>query len=185
VVVDVSEERMTLTAGNRKVADWPLGEVDVASQSDGFHIRVDNEEVVLNVTDPTRFATELGVARRGPSRLAGPVGDRTDGAMRERELVASQGTSSTVIPNRGPTETTPNELWADEVKRRISDIAVALTSDLVSPAEAFGHWLRLLKEINRRHGQGSMSSDLFFQVNTQLLDLIPDPPRTPDSTGRS
>jgi len=63
--------------------------------------------------------------------------------------------------------------------RRISDIAKALTSDSVSPAAAFAQWLTLLKEINRRHGQGSMPTDLYYRLNTQLLDLIPVPTPLP------
>jgi hypothetical protein len=62
---------------------------------------------------------------------------------------------------------------------RISDIAKALTSDSVSPAAAFAQWLKLLKEINRRHGQGSMPTDLYYRLNTQILDLIPDPAPVP------
>jgi hypothetical protein len=67
----------------------------------------------------------------------------------------------------------------DDLQRRISEISASLASDSVSPAEAFAEWLALAKEINRRHRQGSMPSDLFHQLNTQLLDLIPDPAPDP------
>jgi hypothetical protein len=62
---------------------------------------------------------------------------------------------------------------------RVSQVSAALNSTSVSPAAAFADWLRLLKEINRRHRQGSMTSDLFYELNTKLLDLIPEPPTEP------
>jgi hypothetical protein len=61
----------------------------------------------------------------------------------------------------------------------MSGIAKALASDSVTPAAAFTQWLSLLKEINRLHGQGSLPTDLFYQLNTQMLDLIPEPSPIP------
>ena len=49
----------------------------------------------------------------------------------------------------------------------------------MSPADAFARWLKLLKEINRRHGQGSLPLDQFYRLNTELLDLIPEPEPAP------
>lgn len=66
VVVDLSDERMILTAGNSAVADWPLDEITIAALADGFHIKVEGEEVVLNVADSARFAVELGAAADPP-----------------------------------------------------------------------------------------------------------------------
>ena len=40
--------------------------------------------------------------------------------------------------------------------------------------------VRLLKEINRRLGEGSLPTSLFYQLNTHLLELMPEPARRPD-----
>lgn len=147
VEVDIGHERMTLTSGDRTVAVWPLDELDIDSQSDGFHIKVDGEEVVLSVAESIRFAAELGVGKRAKPRV-----------------------ESTTV------ETPPQR---EDFQRRISEVATALRSDAVSPADAFARWLKLLKEINRRHGQGSLPLDQFYRLNTELLDLIPEPEPTP------
>ncbi len=68
VEVDIQHERMTLTSGDRTVGVWPLADLEVVSQSDGFHIRLDGDEVVLNVAEPKRFAAALGINEQ-PRRL--------------------------------------------------------------------------------------------------------------------
>ena len=185
VEVDICHERMTLTSGERTVAVWPLVELDVASQSDGFHIKVDGDEVVLTVTESTRFAAELGINER-PRRLA--VARADQGARSQVHGTASHQngvtkTNGKIISPRPVAETASDENPLEGEQRRISEIAAALTSDSVTPAAAFAQWLRFLKEINRRHGQGSMPTDLFYQLNTQILDLIPEPTPIPASTG--
>ena len=165
VEVDIIHERMTLTAGERTVANWPLEELEVASLFDGFHIKVGGEEMILNVTDSKRFASELGIGRQGPDSHHNNGSHRANGKN---------------VPLRPLPETTPDEEKFYEMKRRISDIAEALGSDSVSPAEALARWLSLLKELNRLHGRGSIPTHLYCQLNTQLLELIPEPVLVPD-----
>ena len=177
VEVDIGHERMTLTAADRTVGVWPLEELDVSSRTDGFHIRVDGEEIVLNVTDSKRFAAELGIDKR-PRRPALVKADQAAHTRRspaESRQSTLPKTNGAIKSRRPAAKTTPEPEPLDDVQHRISEIAMALTSDSVSPAEAFAEWLKLVKEINRRHGQGSMPSDLFYLLNSQLLDLIPDP----------
>jgi hypothetical protein len=159
------------------VAGWSLGEIEVVTLFDGFHIKVDGEEIVLAVADPTRFATELGVGGERPSRLAAvgadqPIPNGFSTAHRQQDAVP-KGRETAISPP--PAAETIGEELLEDMTRRISEIAEALTSDSVSPASAFAQWLTLLKEINRRHGQGSMPTDLYYRLNTQLLDLIPVP----------
>ena len=61
VEVDLTGERMTLTAAGAEVADWSLGEIDIRSRPDGFHIYAEGEKVILNVTDRIRFASAVGL----------------------------------------------------------------------------------------------------------------------------
>lgn len=161
VEVDVSDERMRLTAGERLVADWPLAEAEVSVQPDGFHITVDSEEMVLNIADAASFAAVLGVSAGGPT--LGPTnGPAARGGSLSRDSL--------------------KEMRYDDVKSRISDIAALITSSSVPPAEVFTRWLRLLKEINRRHGNGSIPIHVFYELNSELLELIPEPSETAGDT---
>jgi hypothetical protein len=151
---------MTLTAGERTVANWPLEQLDIVVRADGFHIRVDGEEMVLNVTDSKAFATALGIE-------ASPV----------RPITADVGQSSSSL--RPTAFAQPKDPDLEDLRRRISDFARDLAADAVPPADVFARWLRLLKEINRRLGEGSLPTSLFYQLNTHLLELIPEPAPTP------
>lgn len=159
VEVDISDERMTLRVGNRPIADWPLDEVVVEAQTDGFHVKSDDEEIILKPVDPKLFASELGVSvddesvRRGASRRAD-----------------SESFNLTSLSG----------FQLEDFNSRISELAEILASNAVSPSEAFRRWLRLLKEVNHRHGSGSVPTHIFYDLNTRLLDLIPEPPASGD-----
>lgn len=61
VEIDLIGERMVVTAAGKELADWPLDQIEVLPRADGFLIRAEGEEVVINVSDDTRFARELGI----------------------------------------------------------------------------------------------------------------------------
>ena len=149
VEIDIQHERMTLTSGDRTVAALRLEDLDVVSMSDGFHLKVDGEDVVLIVSEPARFAAAVGIEEH--RRLA------------------------VVKPDRPVVPAPSNVEYLADLERRIVENRQALRSDAVTPAQAFARWLSLLKEINRRHGEGSMPAGVFYRLNTELLDLIPEP----------
>src|SRR5690606_42033492 len=63
VRIHLDEETLTLLAGGgAEIGTWPLSEVEVSSQPDGFHLRIEGEEVILTTDDDVRFALALGVA---------------------------------------------------------------------------------------------------------------------------
>jgi hypothetical protein len=163
---------MTVTSGDRTVAVLPIAELAVVSKSDGFHLKVDGEDVVLIVTDSARFARELGIPehvrpeiRRVPPKVHQLNGTSNEPTRVNGKLVASP---------QATTIATDDQLT--DLQRRIRYVADALHSQSVTPAVAFAYWLGLLKELNRRHGQGTMSTDVFYKLNSQLLDLIPAAP---------
>lgn len=155
VVVDISGETLIVTTGDKRLGEWPLTGLHFSAQSDGFHVRLDDQDVVLAVDDSTRFALELGSAGQHQQRTG--ISRRLAGI-------------------------TPDEQFED-LKRRITAVAAALADDNTSPEHAFGQWLRLLKDINVHHGQGSMPTPLFYRLNTQLLELIPAPQRVHQPVG--
>ena len=67
VVVDVTEDRLVLSAGGADIADWPRDQLRVSALPDGFHIRAAGEAVVLDVTDDAHFAVELGLKNAHPN----------------------------------------------------------------------------------------------------------------------
>jgi hypothetical protein len=153
VEVDIVNERMTVASGDSEVASWPLERLDVTLRSDGFHIRVDGEELVLAVPETKSFAAALGMS------------DKTPGPVTPSRQLAAKAES--------------NDLELAALRRRISDLARDLTSETVAPDDVFGRWLRLLKELNRLNADGALPSRLFTQLNTHLLELIPAPATTP------
>ena len=66
VVVDLTNERLTMMAGDIEVGDWPRDQVRVSAMPDGFHVRAEGEEIILDVTDDARFALDLGLRNAPP-----------------------------------------------------------------------------------------------------------------------
>lgn len=61
VEVDLNGERMRVTAGDNVLADWLLDDITISAHADGFHVKAEGEEVVLNVTDQASFAAIVGL----------------------------------------------------------------------------------------------------------------------------
>lgn len=173
VEIDIQEDRITVCSGERTVAVLPLEDLEVVSRSDGFHLQIEGEEVVLIVADPDRFARELGIreqVRPEPIRRSQP----TSRPVNQASNGPTQVNGKLVAAASAECISTDDQLT--DLQRRIGYIADALRSESVTPAVAFGYWLGLVKELNRRHGQGTMSTDVYYHLNSRLLDLIPSAP---------
>ncbi|MGA8040384.1 MAG: hypothetical protein WCA93_09795 [Acidimicrobiia bacterium] len=59
VVLDLTGHRLTVTVDDKELASWSLDDIEISPGSDGFHIVAEGEEVVLNVNERIRFATEV------------------------------------------------------------------------------------------------------------------------------
>lgn len=66
VEVDLTDGHMRLKTGGTELADWEIDHIRVSALQDGFHVRAEGEEVILNVTDDARFAIELGLRTAYP-----------------------------------------------------------------------------------------------------------------------
>lgn len=64
VEIDLTGERMHVTADGRYVANWALRDINISSEPDGFHLEAEGEEVILHLTDEARFAVEVGIRAR-------------------------------------------------------------------------------------------------------------------------
>lgn len=66
VQIDLTEERLRLSSGPDQLADWSLDEIRVSALIDGFHVRAEGEEVILETGDDGRFALALGLRSAHP-----------------------------------------------------------------------------------------------------------------------
>lgn len=67
VVVDLTDNRLTMTIGEQEVAAWAREEMRISAMPDGFHIRAEGEAIILDVSDEARFALELGLRNAHPA----------------------------------------------------------------------------------------------------------------------
>jgi hypothetical protein len=66
VLIDLTDDRLTMTSGEIEVADWARNEIRISALPDGFHVRAEGEEIILDVTDDARFALDLGLRNAPP-----------------------------------------------------------------------------------------------------------------------
>jgi len=67
VLIDLTDDqRIVVSAGDLEVGDWARDEVRVSAEPDGFHMRAEGEELLLDVTDDARFALDLGMRNAPP-----------------------------------------------------------------------------------------------------------------------
>lgn len=67
VLVNLFDDHLHLETGHTEVADWPISDIRVSALKDGFHIRAEGEDLVLEVEDDARFAIELGLRNAHPA----------------------------------------------------------------------------------------------------------------------
>ncbi len=68
VEIDLTAERFRMSAGDAEIGDWSMSEIRVNALPDGFHLRAEGEEVLLDVSDDAQFAVDLGL-RTAPPHL--------------------------------------------------------------------------------------------------------------------
>ncbi len=66
VEIDLTDDRFIVRAGDTQVANWSREEIRVSALQDGFHLRAEGEEVILDVTDDAKFALDLGLRNAHP-----------------------------------------------------------------------------------------------------------------------
>ncbi len=66
VEVDLMDETLTIKAASDVLGEWSLGEVGISGRDDGFHMRIDGAEVIIDLTDDVGFALEVGLQSASP-----------------------------------------------------------------------------------------------------------------------
>ena len=81
VEIDLTDERMRVRSGEVDVADWALDDIRISALADGFHVRAEGEEIILEVPDDGRFAIALGLRTAHPAlrrRMSALMRDERD-----------------------------------------------------------------------------------------------------------
>ncbi len=66
VVIDLTDSRLHMTAGDAEIGDWSMDEVRIAALPDGFHLRAEGEEAILEIREDAAFALALGLRTAPP-----------------------------------------------------------------------------------------------------------------------
>lgn len=171
VVVDIADDRIKFIKDGKALGDWSLEEVEIGIRPDGVYLKVDHEEITLNVTDVDGFAEAVKTAQQTTKAENNePAGEAPTAPEAGEQGNGLAGRLRRIDP----------EVQFEEMKGRITQLAKEMTDESVSPPDVFARWLRLLKELNVRHGQGAMPTRIFYRLNTELLDLMPVPKREPN-----
>lgn len=62
----VDDNRLVVVAGSQAIGDWPLEELSVVRERDGFHLKVEDGELVLALVDEDGF--EQAITPKSPKR---------------------------------------------------------------------------------------------------------------------
>jgi hypothetical protein len=83
VEIHLEDEELLLVSGQGELGRWPLSDIGVAAKLDGFHLRIEGEELVISTNDDARFALALGIRSSNSPRLnrlvAGAMDDTIPG----------------------------------------------------------------------------------------------------------
>lgn len=66
VQIDLDAERMRLHTDSTVLGDWALEELLIRGEDDGFHIRVEGEEAIIQTNDDPGMALEIGLRSASP-----------------------------------------------------------------------------------------------------------------------
>lgn len=67
VVIDLDRETIALRAAAGDLGSWRRSEVRVNALPDGFHLRAEGEEVILDITHDAEFAIAYGLTNAPPA----------------------------------------------------------------------------------------------------------------------
>lgn len=97
-VVLVAGGRVKVEAASMELGDWALSEIELGRQLDGFHLTVDNEELVLGVTDADAFARAVDAERK--PRLLPRLGNRADSRAPEPAIPEPPEAEAGALPTQ-------------------------------------------------------------------------------------
>jgi hypothetical protein len=103
VEIHLDAEELSLMSPHGTLGRWPLDQVGVSARVDGFHLRVEGEELVLSTSDDARFAMALGIRSTSSPRLNRQLAAALD-------LSQDGGVIAVELPSVDPVPATPVDL---------------------------------------------------------------------------
>ena len=88
VEIHLDKETMSLSSPYGELGTWPLSGMGIASRVDGFHLKVEGEELVLSTSDDVAFAIALGIRSTTSPRLNRQLAHARDGGVDIEERLA-------------------------------------------------------------------------------------------------
>ncbi len=100
VEIHLDDETMRLVSPYGELGRWPLSGMGISARIDGFHIKVEGEELVLSTNDDARFAVAVGLRSANSPRLVRQLAHARDDGLDVGEHLTAAGTRDT--PPRAP-----------------------------------------------------------------------------------
>lgn len=66
VHIDLTSELLTVRSDTTEIGSWPLSSIRVNALPDGFHLRAEGDEVILDLAHDAEFAIALGLKTAPP-----------------------------------------------------------------------------------------------------------------------
>lgn len=66
VLIDLTDESIAVRASTGDIGQWPRSQVRINALPDGFHLRAEGEEVILEIDDDAQFAIACGLTNAPP-----------------------------------------------------------------------------------------------------------------------
>jgi len=66
--VMIDDEHLVVRSGPAQIGDWARQEIEIDASAEGFRLRADGEDLILDVTDPEGFAAAVGIPAFEPHR---------------------------------------------------------------------------------------------------------------------
>jgi len=111
VEVHLDDETLSLVSPYGELGRWPLAGLGIAARVDGFHLKVEGEELVLSTNDDARFAIAVGLRSSSSPRLVRQLAHARDGGIDPENRLAPRPPEirqldseigGLAVPNRAP-----------------------------------------------------------------------------------
>lgn len=116
VEIHLEDEELRLASGHGELGRWPLSDIGVAAKLDGFHLRIEGEELIITTSDDARFALALGIRSSNSPRLNRLLANARDAGVD----VAG------VLTPPAPVPPTPDPEWVSENPESATSVAMGV-----------------------------------------------------------
>jgi hypothetical protein len=119
--IEVTEGNLALIVSDHEIGEWPLHEVSIDVETDGFHMKVEGEEFVFTTNQADAFAAAVGIRPTPGVRGRSRAHAKTRSAARTVPAHSVSAVATPVRKIRAPRGGTPRWVKALFAKADISD----------------------------------------------------------------